>query len=58
MVELSQAMADLYNGSEFTLLRNQVASILNIENPVKEPPADIGGKISFKRYENSSSKCL
>jgi hypothetical protein len=36
MVELTQAMADLYNSSEFTLLRKQVAAILNNENPVKE----------------------
>ena len=36
MVELTQAMADLYNSSEFTLLRKQVAAILNNENPLKE----------------------
>jgi hypothetical protein len=36
MAELTQAMADLYNSSEFTLLRKQVASVLNNENPVKE----------------------
>jgi len=36
MVELTQAMADLYNSSEFTLLRKQVDAILNNEIPVKE----------------------
>ena len=36
MVELTQAMADLYNSSEFTLLRKQVAAILNNEIAVKE----------------------
>ncbi|MBS4201308.1 PD-(D/E)XK nuclease family protein [Bacillus sp. FJAT-49732] len=36
MVELRQAMADLYNSSEFVLLRKQVAAILNNENPLKE----------------------
>jgi len=36
MGELTQAMIDLYNSSEFTLLREQVAAILNNENPVKE----------------------
>ncbi|WP_417899812.1 PD-(D/E)XK nuclease family protein [Bacillus haimaensis] len=36
MVELTQAMADLYNSPEFTLLRKQVTAILNNENPVKE----------------------
>ncbi|MGE8205357.1 PD-(D/E)XK nuclease family protein [Heyndrickxia sp. NPDC080065] len=34
--ELTQAMLDLYNSSEFVLLRKQVAAILNNENPVKE----------------------
>lgn len=36
MVELTQAMTDLYNSSDFTLLREQVAAILNNENPAKE----------------------
>jgi hypothetical protein len=36
MAELTQVMTDLYNSSEFTLLRKQVAAILNNENPVKE----------------------
>ncbi|MFC7395036.1 hypothetical protein ACFQRG_19165 [Scopulibacillus cellulosilyticus] len=36
MDELTQAMADLYNSPEFTLLRKQVAAILNNENPVAE----------------------
>jgi len=36
MTELTQAMVDLYNSPEFTLLRKQVAAILNHENPVRE----------------------
>ncbi|HEY4599781.1 MAG TPA: PD-(D/E)XK nuclease family protein [Cerasibacillus sp.] len=35
MAELTQAMAELYNGPEFTLLRHQVAEILHNENPNK-----------------------
>lgn len=35
MDELSQAMSDLYNSTEFTLLRKQVAAILNNEMPEK-----------------------
>lgn len=47
MVELTQAMADLYNSSEFTLLRKQVASLLNNENPVKEQPSILVEKSSL-----------
>lgn len=35
MDELSQAMSDLYNSTDFTLLRKQVAAILNNEMPEK-----------------------
>ncbi len=36
MDELTQAMVDLYNSSEFMLLRKQIAAILNHESPVRE----------------------
>ncbi|RIJ63507.1 hypothetical protein, partial [Rummeliibacillus sp. POC4] len=36
MEELTQAMLDLYNSSEFSLLRKQVASILNKEKTTSE----------------------
>ena len=36
MVELTQAMIDLYNSADFSLLRKQVAAILNNENLLKE----------------------
>lgn len=36
MTELTQAMSDLYNSAEFTLLRKQVAAILNNQNPIKK----------------------
>lgn len=36
MAELTQAMMDLYNSSEFSLLRKQVASILNHEKAINE----------------------
>ncbi|MBM4763146.1 PD-(D/E)XK nuclease family protein [Bacillus sp. B15-48] len=38
--ELTQAISDLYNSPEFTLLRKQVAAILKDENPVKEQQPD------------------
>ncbi|MDM5332122.1 PD-(D/E)XK nuclease family protein [Ureibacillus composti] len=34
MVELTQAMSDLYNSQEFTLLRKQVAVALNNQTPI------------------------
>ena len=36
MVELTQAMIDLYNSADFSLLRKQVAAILNNENLLSE----------------------
>ena len=36
MAELTQAMIDLYNNAEFSLIRKQVAAILNNENRLKE----------------------
>ncbi|WEG12242.1 PD-(D/E)XK nuclease family protein [Pullulanibacillus sp. KACC 23026] len=35
MAELTQVMMDLYNSPEFTLLRKQIAAILNNRNPVE-----------------------
>jgi hypothetical protein len=52
MVELSQAMADLYNSPEFTLLRKQVATILNNENPVKEE-SSIPSENSFSNQKGA-----
>ncbi|WP_342599573.1 PD-(D/E)XK nuclease family protein [Psychrobacillus sp. FSL H8-0483] len=36
MIELTQVMVDLYNSSEFTLLRKQVATVLNSQSLIKE----------------------
>jgi hypothetical protein len=41
MAELTQAMMDLYNGPEFSLLRKQVAAILNNEHLKIEDSSDI-----------------
>ena len=41
MVELTQAMIDLYNSADFSLLRKQVAAILNNENLLKEESIEI-----------------
>ncbi|WP_394234191.1 PD-(D/E)XK nuclease family protein [Niallia oryzisoli] len=42
MSEISQAMLELYNNPEFTLLRKQLAEILESESPrMEEPPAII-----------------
>ena len=49
--ELTQAMAGLYNSSEFTLLRKQVAAILNNEIPVKEEITKIVEKSRFNEDE-------
>ncbi len=45
--ELTQAMTVLFNSSEFTLLRKQVAAILNHENPIKEEAAETVESSSF-----------
>ncbi|WP_071394803.1 PDDEXK-like family protein [Bacillus tuaregi] len=48
MAEITQAMLNLYNSSEFTLLRQQLAAILNNENPKMEetPAAEVSIKES------------
>ena len=47
LVELTQAMMDLYNSPEFTLLRKQVAAILKNEMVMKEQPTITKVNTSF-----------
>ncbi|MBT2667570.1 PD-(D/E)XK nuclease family protein [Bacillus sp. ISL-4] len=54
MTELTQVMIDLYNSSEFTLLRKQVAAVLNNESLVKEelaPPVVEKSSLDEKKLQ-------
>ena len=63
MAELTQAMIDLYNSADFSLLRKQVAASLNNENllieersnPIEKPTNDIKTQVqqAFKKWADS-----
>ena len=65
MVELTQAMIDLYNNADFSLLRKQVAAILNNENllkeerskPIENPANDMKTQVqqAFKQWAGSET---
>ena len=52
MVELAQAMSDLYNSQEFTLLRKQVAAALNNQTPIIEEKTALPLKVSATNEMN------